>query len=281
MSRPNGRNPEEDPGAVFGEQLRILREDAGFSTQPSLGARIGYGQDAVSKVETGDRAPTDKMYLAWLKACGATPREKKILDKQLVLARKARGPIPQFIERWFASEGQASFLRLWGLLLVPGQLQTPEYARAMFLAGGYEEDEANEKVDIRVGRQVIFSRPEPAHATAVIHELALYFRVGTPEIMLGQLTHLLEMSKQRNVVIQVVRDFGYFPGLRGPYEIASGETIPDTLLMLAMEDQTIEDRTLTRKGIALFEDIRSYALNAEESRAVILEAIEGWKRRQQ
>ena len=281
MSRPNGRNPEEDPGAAFGEQLRILREDAGFTTQPALGARIGYGQDAVSKVETGDRVPTDTMYVAWLEACGATPREKKILDKQLVLARKTRGPIPQFIEKWFANEEQAAFLRLWGLLLVPGQLQTREYARAMFLAGGYEEDEANEKADIRIGRQVIFTRPEPVHVTAVIHELALYFRVGTPEIMIGQLTHLLETSKRASVVIQVIRNEGYFPGLRGPFEIASGEAIPDTLLMLAMEDQTMEDRTLTRKGIALFEDVRSYALNAEESRAVILEAIEGWKRRQQ
>jgi hypothetical protein len=51
--------------------------------------------------------------------------------------------------------------------------------------------------------------------------------------------------------------------------------------MLAAEDQTMEDTALTRKTIALFEDIRSYALSAEESRAVILEAIEQWKSRLQ
>ena len=92
-------------------------------------------------------------------------------------------------------------------------------------------------------------------------------------------SNILPATRKREVVIQVVRNTGYFPGLRGPFEIASGEAIPDTLLMLAMEDQTMEDRTLTRKGIALFEGIRSYALTAEESRAVILEAIEEWKRR--
>jgi hypothetical protein len=92
---------------------------------------------------------------------------------------------------------------------------------------------------------------------------------------------LLELSRRPNLVIQVVRDTGYFPGLRGPYEIASGEVIPDTLLMLAIEDQMVQDSPLTRKAIALFEAIRSYALNAEDSRALIVEAIEKWKSRQQ
>ena len=69
--------------------------------------------------------------------------------------------------------------------------------------------------------------------------------------------------------------------MEGAFEIASGEAIPDTLLMLATEDQTMEDTALTRKTIALFEEIRGYALNAEESRALILEAIELWKSRLQ
>ena len=87
-------DPEADPWVVLGEQLRILREEAGFTTQGALGARISYGQDAISKVETGDRLPTNTMYPAWLEACGATPREKRLMDKQLALARKAKGPIP-------------------------------------------------------------------------------------------------------------------------------------------------------------------------------------------
>jgi hypothetical protein len=116
--------------------------------------------------------------------------------------------------------------------------------------------------------------------TAVIHERALYFLVGTPEIMIAQLQRLAEMSRKPDVVIQAVPDTGYFPGLRGPFEIASGEAIPDTLLMLTVEDQMMEDTALTRKVIALFEEIRGYALNVADSRAVIVEAIEEWKRRQ-
>jgi hypothetical protein len=280
MPRPNPRDPETDPGAALGESLRDLRIDSGFRTQEDFARASGYGREGISRVETGDTLPGDTMFTDWLDTCQVTTRERKLLTRQLKLARKARGPIPQFIQKWFANEGKAAFLRLWALLLIPGQLQTREYARAMFLAGGADEEEAAEKAGIRTGRQAIFDGPDPAHLTAVIHERALYFQVGTPEVMAAQLQHLLELSKRPNVVIQVVRDTGYFPGLRGPFEIASGEAIPDTLLMLAAEDQTMEDTALTRKVIALFEEIRGYALSVADSRAVIVEAIQRWKTRQ-
>jgi hypothetical protein len=163
---------------------------------------------------------------------------------------------------------------------MPAQLQTPEYARAMFLVHGMDEDQATEETGIRIGRQAIRDSPDPVHITAVIHERALYNLVGTPEIMVAQLTHLLELSHRRNVVLQVVRDTGYFAGMDGAFEIASGDAIPDTLLILAMDDQTSEVQAQTRKAIALFEDIRSYALSAEESRALIQEAIERWNSQQ-
>jgi Domain of unknown function (DUF5753) len=219
--------------------------------------------------------------LSWLDACGATKEARDYLTELWDLACDARGGIADFILRWFENEAQADFLRLWGLLLVPGQLQTREYALAMFLKGGLDEDEAAEQADIRMRRQaVLFDRPDPVHVTAVLHEHALHNRVGTPEIMTGQLERLLEPSRWPNIVVQVVRDDGYFPGMRGPFEIASGDEIPDTLLMLAVEDQMQEDRTLTRKAIALFEEIRGYALSAEDSRALIREAIERWKGQQ-
>jgi hypothetical protein len=211
----------------------------------------------------------------------ATDGHRRALTALWEIASKREGPIPEFAQKYFAEEAKATFVRLWALLFMPGLLQTREYAHAMFLAEGMDEDEAAEKTGVRIGRQAILDGSDPAHATVVIHELALYFRVGPPQVMIGQLEKLLELSRRPNLVIQVVRDTGYFPGLRGPYEIASGEAIPDTLLMLAVEDQMVQDSPLTRKAIALFEAIRSYALNAEDSRALIVEAIAQWKSRQQ
>lgn len=216
MPRPNGRDPETDPAALLGEHLRDLRIDAGYATQADFAARIGYGQDVISRAETGGQPPSNKVFGLWMDACQATPRERRILAGQLKLARTARGAIPQFIEKWFANEAQAAFLRLWGLLLVPGQLQTREYARAMFLAVGMDEEQAAEKTEIRFGRQAILDDPDPVHVTAVIHDHALHTLVGTPQVMVGQLTHLQELSYRRSVIIQVVRDTGYFIGRRAP-----------------------------------------------------------------
>jgi transcriptional regulator with XRE-family HTH domain len=286
----SSRDSGDSPAVRLGRQLKRIRLAAGYTSHPALAARIGWGEDVIQKGETGKRVPSGEVFRAILNACTTsadgtrqvlTDGERQALTELWEIARAASGPIPEFIERWFENEARAAFLRLWGLLFMPGQLQTREYARAMFLAGGYDEDEAAEKVDVRVGRQAIFNPPDPAHVTAVIHELALYFRVGTPQVMIGQLARLLELSRRRNAVIQVVRDSGYFSGVVGPFELVSGEAIPDTLLMLTVEDQTMEDTALTRKAIALFEEIRGFALSVEDSRAVILEAIEVWKSRQQ
>jgi transcriptional regulator with XRE-family HTH domain len=281
MSAPPSRNPDEDPAAALGETLKDLRLAAGFTTLQAAGDRLGYSLHSISKVETGTHVPTMEMLRLMLDLYRVPEIMRKSLLRQQAIARKARGPIPQFIEKWFSNEAKAVFLRLWALMFMPGQLQTREYARAMFLTVGLDEDEADEKADIRIGRQAIFGGPDPAHVTAIIHEHALHTLVGTPEIMIAQLEHLLEMSKRPNAVIQVIRDHGYFIGMEGPFEIASGEAIPDTLLMLAMEDQTMEDQALTRKAIALFEQIRGYALSVTDSRAVILEAIERWNAKQQ
>jgi transcriptional regulator with XRE-family HTH domain len=274
-------DPEADPWVVLGEQLRILREDAGFVTQAALGARINYGPDAISKVETGDRLPTDRMYPAWLEACGVTPREKRILEKQLTMARKAKGPIPQFFELYIQREKEATFLRLWGLLLIPGPLQVYEYALAMYVQGGMDEDHAAESATVRMDRQANLAGPDAPHLTALIYEFALHLQVGTPETMIRQLEHLLEMSQRHNAVIQVVRGTRYFPGMRGQFEIASGTRITDTVAMVTVQDHVSDEEAVTRKATVLFDRIRGYALPVEESRAIIQEAIQRWKSQQQ
>lgn len=91
----------------------------------------------------------------------------------------------------------------------------------------------------------------------------------------------MEVSKRRNVIIQVVPDSGYFPGMAGAFQIASGPAIPDTVDMETVEDCVTDDRGVDGKVAALFEEIRSYALNAADSRALIQEAIRRWKSRQQ
>lgn len=280
MPRRNSRDPETDPAAAFGEALARLREAAGISTQEAAAARLQYGHDTISRWETGAVVPDHTQVTRLLDEYQVTGVLRENTMVMWRLARRARGPIPQFAARYFTAEAAAAFIRIWAVLLIPGLLQTREYAHAMYRLASLPEDEATEKTDVRINRQAVLKGPEPPHVTAIIHEKALYCLVGDAEIMITQLAHLLDLSERRNVTIQVVRDTGYFMGLDGAFQIASGDGMPDILMMLAVEDQPSEDPTRTRRILALFEEIRGYALSVEESRAIISEAIEQWKSRQ-
>jgi transcriptional regulator with XRE-family HTH domain len=274
-------DPEATPRKKLGKHLRLVRQSAAFTTMAPFARELRVSVDLISKIETAKHVPTQDIFLAWLDLCQVSEEARVYLTDIWILARASYGSVPESIEKWFENEGKAAFLRLWGLLFMPAQLQTRDYARAMFLAHGMDEDEATDQADIRIGRQAILDRLVPAYVTATIHERALHNLVGAPEVMISQLEHLLEMSKRRNVLIQVIRDTGYFVGMDGAFEVVSGDEIPDTLLMQTLEEQASEDRTLTRKAIEVFEQIRGYALNVEGSRAFIEEAIERWKSRLQ
>jgi hypothetical protein len=277
--------PDENPAAVrLGEELRQLRIAAGYPTIQALAARIdGYGDSMLAKVEQGRRAASRQLFPAWLDACSIhietqapvlTDGHRRALTALWELALKREGPIPEFIELWLKREAAAAFLRLWSLNVLPGLLQTYDYAYAMFTLSGVDEDQAKEKATARIQRQAILDGPDATHVTAIIYEPVLYCRAGTPEVMTQQLAHILEMSRRPNLVIQVVRDTGYFPGRRGQFEIASGPKFTDTMVTLGVEDQTMDEPVQVGKAAALFERIRGYALTIEESRALIQEALE-------
>ena len=280
MSKPNSRDPETDPAAALGQTLKRLREAAGFATCAAAGAHVGYGEDSIRKGESGWQVPTREAILKLLDAYQVPEIMRPTVLDMWKLARKAKGPIPEFAERYFTAEAAAAFIRIWALLVVPGLFQTRDYAHSMYRMAGLPEDEATEKTEVRVNRQATLRGPEPPYVTAVIHESVLHLLVGDAEIMAGQLTHLLELTERRNITIQVVRSAGYFVGYEGGFQVASGLGITDTMLMDALDDQPSEDPTRTRGALESFEEIRGYALSVEESRVLIRKAIEQWKSQQ-
>lgn len=88
------------------------------------------------------------------------------------------------------------------------------------------------------------------------------------------------MLNRPNVIIQVVREAGYFPGFAGQFEIASGRAIPATLNMITVRVQTTNDPVVVDEAAASFEEIRGYARPVAESRALIQEALPEWKNQQ-
>lgn len=256
------------------DELRERRKAAGFTSQDALARVLNCDRTRVTKAETGQSVPTDDLLDAWAAACDFDARPWK------VVARHARGRssgTPRWFEGWLDAERKAAFIRLWHPLLVPGLLQTAEYALTVLLAGGIDREDAEARLATRLQRQEILDGPRAATIVVLLDEAVLHRLVGSPVVMVGQLEHLLVMSGRRNVTIQVVQGTGGLAGMFGSFDIASSPRVPDMMRMSAVEDQTADNPELIREATVTFELIRGRALDAESSRAVIMEAIESWK----
>jgi transcriptional regulator with XRE-family HTH domain len=253
-------------------ELRERRKAAGY-TQEALAKVLNCDRTRVTKAENG-QVPTDDLIGAWAVACDFDPRPWKVIAR---CARERTPGTPQWFEGWLEAERKATFIRVWNPLLVPGLLQTAEYALTVLLAGGIDKESAELRLTTRLQRQEILDGPKAVTIVALLEEAVLCHLVGSPAVMVGQLEHLLAVSKRRNVTIQVVRGPAGLAGRFGAFDIASGLGMPDIMRMSAVADQTTDSAELIREAAVTFELIRGRALDTESSWAVILEAIERWK----
>jgi transcriptional regulator with XRE-family HTH domain len=271
------RDPETNPAAFLGGELRRARVAAGFSSQDALAAKLGFDRTVVAKAETGERPPTVDVLAAWCQACHL---DDDLFGRLAVLARRADGPVPTWFEDWLRAEGEAHALRIWQPLIIPGLLQTAEYARALFLAAGADDAKADEMVEVRLERQSVLDRSDAPHVVTILDESVLHRLIGSPVIMSDQLSHLANMAERTNVQVQIVPSArGANAGLSGGFALASCDGAPDVLNMEAVEGVTEERRPLVRHATLVFDLVRGDALPREESRTLIMEAAEQWKTR--
>lgn len=271
------RDPETDPRAFLGAELRRARIAAGFSSQDALAAHLGFDRTVITKAETAERPPTAEVLAAWCAACGL---DEDLFGRFARLARSADGPVPPWFETYLEAEREAVMLRLWQPMIVPGLFQTAGYARALFVAAGSDEDQADGLVTARLDRQAILDRARPPHVVTVLDEAVFHRLIGSPQIMADQLGFLAERATLAHVSVQVLPGGnGANAGLSGGFALASCDGAPDTLRMEAVEDVTAESRALVRKAVNIFVRVQADALPRVASRAVILEAAEQWKTR--
>jgi len=278
MPRPNGRDPEADPAAYLGKLLRQARLAAGYASQDALAAALGFERSTITKAESGARAPTEEVFNKWCDICGISGEYRDVLMGLTTLARRADGPVPTWFEDYLEIEGKAYAILVWQPIVIPGLLQTEDYARALFLAEEVDSAKAPEMVTARMARKAIFDQADPPQVVFVLDELVLHRLIGSPAIMAAQLAHICELSEHSAVSVHILpSENGGSAGLFGGFFIASSEGRPDVVLMETVEDQTTEKRTLVRKAQIVFNQVRRDALPRGASRAVILEAAERWK----
>jgi len=166
-------------------------------------------------------------------------------------------------------------------MLVPGLLQTAEYARALFLAEQTDtsDDAIDALVAARLQREAILDRSEPPDVVVVLDEAVLHRLIGSPQVMHDALVQVAELSRRPYVVVQVVpASNGANAGLGGAFYIAAADGMPETLQLDGIEEQTTERRSLVRKAAVAFDRVRGDALPRDASRDLVLKvADEKWK----
>lgn len=262
------------PVAFFGAELRRARAAAGLS-QDQLGRQLNFSGDLVGKIETCERTPTP----GFAAGCDSVfPHLDGLFTRLLGLARRWDGPYPQWFRDWLEAEREALSLRWWEPMLVPGLLQTEDYARAILSAGpDTTEDELEELVSARIERQGILDRPKPPEMWVVLDEGVLHRLIGTRKVMYEQLLHLADMSCRPGITVQIVpAEAGAHAGLLGAFIIAGFDGAPSILYAeTAVEGQTIEKSALVSKAALAFDRLRAEALPRGASRDLIGKVAEG------
>jgi transcriptional regulator with XRE-family HTH domain len=206
---------------AFASQLRAWRAHMGW-TQVETGEKLGYSASLVSGVETMDKNPTADFARACDKGF-STPGFDEDSDApgtfmtlQKLVAREAW---PSYFAPVIDLEKSAVRIHEWDMRVVPGLLQTEDYARSVISAGKPLDAATivDRAVSARLERQAILTRDDPPMLWHVLHEGVLRHVVGSPEIMRCQLDKLASLSGQPGVVIQVLPFAASdHPGTDGP-----------------------------------------------------------------
>jgi hypothetical protein len=166
---------------------------------------------------------------------------------------------------YLTAESEATALRFWGPLVVPGLLQTAEYAHA--------HEQSSEVVTARLERQQVIGR---ARVTAVLDHTVLRRRIGSPEIMAAQCAHLGKLAESQVIRLHVVPE-GANVGLAGAFGIASKDGIATVSLTTAIRDVTSTAADVVDGALDLFESVLGASLPAIASLEFLRTLEETWK----
>ncbi|MGW0996303.1 helix-turn-helix domain-containing protein [Streptomyces sp. NPDC002523] len=264
----------------LGAELRTLRTGAGL-TSGEAARLVGWHQSKVSRIETGASGvkPADVRLL--LDAYGVRDRQLRELLMMLAGSEDAadrhhwwhayRGVLPPTYRDFISLESQASGMRTLETTVVPGLLQTPEYARAVTRAAveGVDEERLDALVEVRLARQDVLRTDPPLRLDAVLDEAVLRREVGGPGVMARQLYRLQEAAHLPQVRLQVLPfGAGAHIGLTGAFVIFSFPSTSD--LDVVVLDQLTSSLYLERKEdlqaySEAFDSLRIHALSPEES----------------
>jgi transcriptional regulator with XRE-family HTH domain len=227
---------------LLGTQLRKLRTERGISREDA-GYSIRASHAKISRLELGQVSFKERDVADLLTLYGVIEADER--EPLLALAKQANAPgwwhkysdlLPNWFEVYIGLEGAASAIRTYENQFVPGLLQTPRYARAVIeLAHEHAPSaELDRRVQLRTMRQRRLMGDNPLNLWAVIDEAVVRRTLGGPEVMREQIEHLLTLTAERTVTVQVMPfDRGGHAAAGGPFSILRfpERELPDVVYM--------------------------------------------------
>ncbi|MEV0961867.1 helix-turn-helix transcriptional regulator [Streptomyces sp. NPDC049910] len=182
-----------------GNQIKLWRTEAGVSRE-ELGKEANYEYETVKSMEQGRRKPSARLLQVADQMCGA---QGKLLAALEFLKPE---PFPARAKEFMAIEAEAVSRHSYDALLIPGLLQTEEYARALIGESHppLDDETVEERVRARLLRQEALTRRSGTVFGFVLNEASLRTMVGGDKAMKGQLEHILEAGELRNVSVQIL-----------------------------------------------------------------------------
>lgn len=246
------------PVRYFATELRHAREQAGL-TQSQLAKEINYARPTVTMVETAQRVPTLDFAKLVDETLGTDGRFSRMVNELLLSVEVT----PDWFQPWADLEREATEIRWYEPLLVPGLLQTTAYARALL------DDE--DKVAARVARQDVL---EQASVYVIIEEGVLHRHIGDCPTMQQQLMLLTSMEL---AVVQVLPcDTDTRLGVDGSFALAVLDGREVAYVDTPARGFVLDERGVVSHVRQRWERLAAEALPRQQSRKLIAEVAETW-----
>ncbi|GAA4132357.1 helix-turn-helix transcriptional regulator [Actinomadura keratinilytica] len=246
--------------------LRFLRTQHN-ATGETVGKIVRRSKSTVSRFESGE-------YRLGEAECEALDRAWNTGRLFSILLHYARiGHDPNWLQQYKEQEAQACLIKTWQSNLVPGLLQTPDYARAGLRAGGVKDVDA--AVEERMARQAILEREDPPTLLVLLAESLLELPCGGPAVMKAQLARILELSERPNIGVRVVpKAAGHHPGLDGPFMLLTLETTDVAYVEAPGGGRLVSSASQVRSFGLRYDRIGQHALPENSSRELITRIME-------
>lgn len=266
-------DPASSMAALFGTRLRKLRLAAGL-TQDALGQRVRTHSTRINQVErcTGAK-PTLELARALDEAVGA---DGLLVDLWPYVYRET---FPDWSRKFMALSERALIIREYAAAVIPGLLQTEEYARDLLSLDHtlLSAEQLEERVAARLGRQARLEGRDCPELSVVLDEAVLVRPVSKPAAMRAQFARLLEAADNPRITVQVL------PFSSGKHEAMGGSltvlTMPDGCDAAYLEGadygQLVEEPDEVKTYRVAYERLGLLALPPNMSLDMIRSAMEG------